>query len=213
MGSWRCGHKWGLGTFYYPDGTTYTGQWKRDLRHGHGVYTYQNADTYEGAWHKDRRHGIGVYNFKATGARFQGTWKQGVRQGPAEIAFDRHRFHGMWQVDRPIGPAVYTFACATMTTGFMTDMMEGMAATAVIGQPLWRAQRVIEYDFAKLPPEPMPLPVSDSEEDDCDVTPAPSEVTAMDFPAREEEEEEEGEVDVLGEEELEGDHGIEELVK
>lgn len=119
LGMWRCSLKSGLGTFYYPDGSTYTGEWKKDLRHGYGTYIYQNCDKYEGSWHKGHRHGVGLYTFKDTSCVFNGTWNKGVRIGPAEIIFPKHRFHGTWYDQDPMGPAVYTFACKTMATGYI----------------------------------------------------------------------------------------------
>lgn len=193
LGEWRCGQKVGLGKFYYPDGSWYKGQWKRDVRHGNGVYTYQNGDTYDGAWYKGERHGVGTYTFAEADCKFMGTWKYGKRMGPAEVVFDQHRFHCTWCGEHPVGPAAYSFACKTMALGFVTkphDSNNGEVAEPE-AEPIaaqWHIQNIMNYEFSKLPPEPMPLPISDSEDDECMLSPERSDT--IEFPAMEEEEEE-----------------------
>lgn len=119
VGAYRCGLRRGTGTMRYPDGSTYSGEWRKDLRHGHGTYTYPNGDTYEGSWFKNQRHGIGRYTYAEAGCVFHGTWKEGVREGAAEVIFRRHRFHGTWYGEDPMGPAAYTFACKNMALGYV----------------------------------------------------------------------------------------------
>lgn len=193
MGEWRCGLKVGVGKFYYPDGTSYSGQWKKDFRHGNGIYTYQNGDTYEGAWYKGQRHGVGTYKFAEADCTFVGTWKHGKRMGPAEVVFDQHRFHCTWYGEQPQGPAAYSFACKTMALGYMTNAPDSSKEN--VEEPktdpiaaLWHIQNIMTYDYSKLPPEPMPLAVSDSEDDDCMLSPERSDM--LEFPVFGEEEEE-----------------------
>lgn len=194
MGEWRCGLKVGIGKFYYPDGSTYSGQWKRDARHGNGVYTYQNGDTYDGAWYNGQRHGVGRYTFAEADCKFIGTWKHGKRMGPAEVVFDQHRFHCTWYGEQPIGPAAYSFACKTMALGFMSNTF--VSNNEKFEEPeakptaaaLWYIQNIMAFDYSKLPPEPMPLPISDSEDDECMLSPERSDL--IEFPGMNEEEEE-----------------------
>lgn len=118
---------------YYPDGSVYEGEWKRDLQHGHGRYAYPNGDLYEGGWQRGQRHGIGTYQFAEAKVVFRGTWKCGIRDGPAEVIFRRHRFHGTWQGEDPIGPAAYSYACKSMALGYVR-MVATNAADGVIGE-------------------------------------------------------------------------------
>lgn len=49
-GSYVDGHRSGLGTMKYSDGSKYRGQWSQGLRHGKGAQTYANGDMYSGEW-------------------------------------------------------------------------------------------------------------------------------------------------------------------
>lgn len=194
LGNWRCNKKWGIGKFYYPDGSWYNGEWKRDFKHGHGIYTYPNQDVYEGAWYHGQRHGIGKYTFSMGDCAYNGTWKHGIRIGPATCLFEKHQFHGNWKDNGPMGPGAYTFECQTMVMGYSMSVLDEMK---------WYSQSISKYDFSKLPPEPMPQPISDSEEDDCNLSVHASDTEIIDFqtmPDYEEIEEEDGIEDNFDEE-------------
>ena len=201
LGSYKCNLKSGIGKFYYPDCTTYYGEWRKDLKHGHGVYTYPNGDYYEGAWYKGQQHGVGTYTFKEHDCSYYGTWNHGIRKGPGEIITSQYRFHCTWNEINPIGPAVFSFDCDTMLTGYVTMTEE------IGGKLQFFGQTLCKYDFSKLPPEPMPQPVSDSEAEICQETPVASVLDLIDYeqlPAgygeEEEEEEEEGGIEAVGNE-------------
>lgn len=208
LGDYRCQLKHGVGKFYYPDGSTYEGEWKKDLKHGHGIYVYQNGDIYEGAWYKGKPHGVGNYYFKEADVTFHGTWVNGVRMGPVEIIFDKHRYHGVWEDRDPVGTGVYSFQCRWMNTGFIKmerdpdlDVLDDDAAAGARNEPgeprtmlpIWKSQKILNYDYSKLPQEPMPQPIPDSDADECEPTPQPSALELMKFeciPGEEEENEE-----------------------
>lgn len=224
--------KRGFGTMLYPDGSHYSGEWRKDLMHGHGLYTYTNGDTYDGSWFKGQRHGVGTYTYADETMRctLHGTWVKGVRNGPVEIIFDKHRFHGTWLEEDPVGPSAYTFACKTMALGYVRMETDADATAAVEGsgsaddnavvtggmkvlrnmpgkprtcEPAWKVQHIDRYDYSRLPPEPMPLPLGDSEDEECDVTPVLSEDEAIVFMNAGEEEEEGGLEEEGDEEEIE----------
>lgn len=218
MGEYQCGMKRGTGIFYYPDGSTYDGQWKKDLKHGHGLYIYPNGDTYEGSWFKGERHGVGTYTFAEAKCSFNGTWQDGTRLGPVELIFNKHRYYGSWDNQDPVGPGAYTFACKTMALGFIRmkpndgfwspDMeMRNKADEERVAEPIWMVQHLDNYDYSRLPLEPMPLPLADSEDDECPVTPKVSEELMNIYGIKPCEEEEEGEEEMVGEmEDIEEEH-------
>lgn len=205
LGEYRCGLKRGTGKFYYPDGSTYDGQWKKDIKHGQGLYAYPNGDTYDGSWYKGLRHGVGTYTFADAKCAFHGTWKEGVRIGPAELIFRRHRFYGTWDDQDPVGPGAYTFACKTMALGYVRMEPQDGAWSAEqkitnqpeedrVAEPRWMVQRLDNYEYSQLPLEPMPLPLADSEDEECPLTPTISEEDMNVYevrPCEEEEAEEE----------------------
>ncbi|KAG7205041.1 hypothetical protein KM043_005422 [Ampulex compressa] len=186
-GEWRRGLKYGQGTFWYPDGTRYEGDWKRDVKYGFGVYYYANNDIYEGSWKKNLRHGLGSYLYAATGTKFMGTWIKDRMQGPGQLIFPRHRFHGSWELNLvPCGRGCFTFENACMQHGHYvhvtdpdlketqnaeeleiektveeTKEAEDVEAEVVPLKkgiiPLWRARCITPYDPDLLPPEPIPL--------------------------------------------------------
>ncbi|EFN83888.1 Radial spoke head 1-like protein [Harpegnathos saltator] len=116
-GDWRQGHKYGQGIFWYPDGTRYEGEWKRDMKHGFGVYFYTNNDIYEGSWKEDLRHGMGTYLYVDTGAKLTGTWMKDRMEGPGQLVYPRHRFHGFWKSNLPYGRGCFVFENTCMQHG------------------------------------------------------------------------------------------------
>lgn len=218
LGEYRCNLKRGMGMFYYPDGSTYNGQWKKDLKHGQGVYTYPNGDTYDGSWYKGLRHGVGTYTFTNVNCSFRGTWKEGVRKGPVELVFQKHRFYGTWDDQDPIGPAAYTFACKSMALGYVR--MEPIEGAWSVDQqlrnepdekreaePVWKVQLLDNYDYSRLPLEPMPLPLPDSEDEECPVTPCLSDEEELNvYEVKPCDEDEEGMEEM---EEMEEEQGVE----
>lgn len=205
LGEYRCGVKRGTGKFYYPDGSSYDGQWKKDLKHGQGLYVYPNGDIYDGNWYKGLRHGVGTYTFADAKCTFYGTWKEGVRMGPVELVFQKHRFYGTWDDQDPVGPGAYTFACKTMALGYVRmqpndgewsvdQTLKNQFGEDRIAEPVWMVQHLDNYDYSRLPLEPMPLPLDDSEDEECPATPKASEEQLNIYavrPCEEEEAEEE----------------------
>lgn len=138
-GAYRCGLRRGFGTMHFPDGSCYSGEWRRDLMHGHGLYTYANGDTYDGSWFRGQRHGVGTYTYaaaEATNCVFHGTWLAGVRNGPVEIVFDKHRFHGWWTEEDAVGPAAYSFQCRTMALGYVRMEAAGDEKLKAVAVPM-----------------------------------------------------------------------------
>ncbi|XP_051174412.1 radial spoke head 1 homolog [Leptopilina boulardi] len=116
-GEWHEGKKHGQGFFWYPDGTRYEGNWKHDMKHGFGAYYYMNGDIYEGSWKKNYRHGLGTYYYAEHDVKFMGTWICDRMQGPGQLCFHRHRYHGSWELNLPIGRGCYTFENGSMLHG------------------------------------------------------------------------------------------------
>jgi len=76
-GEYKDGQRNGVGTFVYPDKSSYIGQWKCDERHGHGVYTYSSGDKYVGQWVNDEKNGEGTYIYCHDATQLSGHWKKG----------------------------------------------------------------------------------------------------------------------------------------
>jgi hypothetical protein len=67
IGSFRLGHKCGLGTYRFADNVhgyqTYQGHWKHDTFDGQGKMTFTNKTTFEGLWENgDMICGVFTYN-------------------------------------------------------------------------------------------------------------------------------------------------------
>ncbi|XP_058804014.1 radial spoke head 1 homolog [Phymastichus coffea] len=117
-GEWRRNSKHGCGSFIYPDGTRYEGEWKRDMRHGIGAYYYRNGDVYKGSWKRGYRHGLGTYTYAATGSKFYGNWIVDRMHGAGQLIHSKHRFHGFWDTNLPVGRGCYIFEDGSMQHGY-----------------------------------------------------------------------------------------------
>ncbi|MCJ1387759.1 hypothetical protein MMC18_000602 [Xylographa bjoerkii] len=55
----------GIGTMYYTNGDTYSGEWADDVPNGEGKMVYaQTGNTYTGGWLNGKRHGKGIMYFE-----------------------------------------------------------------------------------------------------------------------------------------------------
>jgi len=91
-GEFVDGVKQGFGSYYFPNGDTYTGDFREGLRHGKGVYTLaNNVGAYDGDWRDDKRHGRGVFTWfndddevidgKLFQSTYNGDWENNQRHG------------------------------------------------------------------------------------------------------------------------------------
>ncbi|XP_049790165.1 radial spoke head 1 homolog [Schistocerca nitens] len=186
-GDWRQGLKYGQGVFHYPDGSRYEGDWRYDARHGYGTYYYPNGDEYEGTWYRGLRHGLGTYVFVESGTRFMGTWVKGRMLGPGQLLFPRHRFHGSFKSNTPLGSGAYWFesGCVQLGNYLMArdpelefgeeepvrppPTGEGAEEEEEEWPPrgevaLWRAHSLRPFRPDIMPPEPVSLKITDSRE-------------------------------------------------
>jgi len=53
-GRFLNGWRHGTGTFFYANGSQYTGQWDSNQKHGEGVYVFPDGRIYAGLFYKDR---------------------------------------------------------------------------------------------------------------------------------------------------------------
>jgi hypothetical protein len=110
-GQWKKGVREGMGTYTAKTGylIKYEGEWKNDRRNGKGKAAYSDGSTYDGQFRKDvvrvclacvsrvRRvtyqpfasqlHGAGVWVNGLSGEKFEGKWRDGLREGQANIYF------------------------------------------------------------------------------------------------------------------------------
>ena len=70
----------GKGTYYYANGSTYTGQWVAGTKQGAGVFTWKDGRSYSGEWSQNNFHGKGIMRWE-NGAVFVGSWNDGVIAG------------------------------------------------------------------------------------------------------------------------------------
>lgn len=96
----------GRGTWYAPDGATYTGHFKEGLRHGREGVEYEEDGVlvYKGAWDRDRRHGWGEsYDGEH---RYHGAFKDGAYHGMGKQYRKKTGvlvYEGEWEEGRKVG--------------------------------------------------------------------------------------------------------------
>jgi hypothetical protein len=79
----------GIGTFIWPDGSSYSGEWRNGQQFGRGVFVGASGQRYEGSWAYGLPDGQGIY-----------TWPDGRRYVGA---FQRDKFHGQGKQTWPSG--------------------------------------------------------------------------------------------------------------
>ncbi|KAL6053417.1 RhoGEF domain containing protein [Balamuthia mandrillaris] len=90
-GGWKRGKRHGMGRLTVADATRrvkqYEGEWYKGKKQGQGVIYFNNGNKHEGIFKKDLFNGAGIsYNF-VNGAKLEGKWNAGVRQGQAKLTF------------------------------------------------------------------------------------------------------------------------------
>lgn len=108
-GSWLGGKRHGKGKLKYSDGSVYTGEWYNDYRHGYGIYSNQNY-TYDGQWKLDIKHGQGLIIY-ANGEQYDGNWENNFPSGKGEYVFkDSSRHVGEFQSGVRHGKGILYYA-------------------------------------------------------------------------------------------------------
>lgn len=118
-------------TVTYLDGPLERGEWIH--RAGLARVVYSNGDVYEGLFNEAKnRHGEGVYTWKMEEgeARFEGTYKNGVRQGYGVVTLPNgEEYKGLWSNDKRSGQGTYTYANGDLYSGsWRADRKHGNGA-------------------------------------------------------------------------------------
>ena len=70
---------------------------------------YHDGSVYLGKWEKDQKHGKGKYTLKGDTAEYDGEWKDGKKDGNAEVRYhDGSKYKGQFENDFKSGHGVYT---------------------------------------------------------------------------------------------------------
>lgn len=196
-GCWRKDLKHGEGTYTYANGDKYSGNWYKGKRHGLGEYYFAEADCcFRGTWVNGVRVGPAEVHYK--NHTLHGIWDDKHPQGPAVFSFScKYMYKGYYKLLRERSPIGGTgpeeggeFGEGEEEMGkdeFKLDLenegegefdLDQRTSTTSVQRaiPRWYCQELLQYDFSKLPQQPIPLPISDSEEDVCDLSSKPSAV-------------------------------------
>jgi len=80
LGYWQHGIARGRGLRRYANGAFYLGDVDKNLPHGEGLMKHgDGVSWFWGGWRWGRRHGAGIELNGVSGARFEGVWRDGVK--------------------------------------------------------------------------------------------------------------------------------------
>ena len=96
----------------------YNGYWENGRRHGEGVFTYPNGDVYSGWWKFGEKEGTGTYQFKATGMKIYGQWKQSKVTTGKWIYPNGTFYEGSFANNKPSGKGKWVFKNGNELDGF-----------------------------------------------------------------------------------------------
>jgi len=132
-GFWKDDKRHGQGVDVRCNGERYEGNWVEDMKQGKGKLFFTNGDIYDGEWHCGKMHGKGTlyvflegtiegvwksnYDGKSlvegtflyeNGDKFEGTWKDGLRDGPGTLTYpDGAKLVGTWENDTICGEGTF----------------------------------------------------------------------------------------------------------
>lgn len=89
-GSMYIGEQWkgmkhGEGKIIYSQGSSYQGNFFQDMYEGKGKLITENDTIYEGFFSKGKRNGHGIQYNKSGTYKYDGEWKEGVKNGYGNI--------------------------------------------------------------------------------------------------------------------------------
>jgi hypothetical protein len=140
----------GTGTEDYPDGSQYVGEFKGGLFHGHGAITYAivspsaeiKGSKYVGEFKDGLFHGYGTLVL-TDGTQYEGSWKEGKRDGNGVISDELFKCSGYFQDDALQGQGTYAFLdgsdsdVVTITTVFDGSITEVVTIPSTGGSIVW----------------------------------------------------------------------------
>jgi hypothetical protein len=101
---WEDDLKSGTGSLKRKDGSTWTGTWRNDELSTNEQILMSNGDLYEGELIDKVPNGQGTMTYAATGAKYQGEWLKGKRQGSGTLEYPSGMcYRGQWRYDRQEG--------------------------------------------------------------------------------------------------------------
>lgn len=151
LGLMRCsdGRNAGVrgGTFYYSDGSTYSGDSVDLMRHGQGVMTFSDGSRYEGNFEYDLYSGYGRYT-GADGSSYDGYYEDGLYSGEGTLRFsDGSVYKGTFSEGEKSGQGSMTYGNGDTFVGTFENDMRAQ------GIYTWKSGESLEGKFSNnLPP-------------------------------------------------------------
>ncbi|CAF0708033.1 unnamed protein product [Brachionus calyciflorus] len=118
IGEFKLNYRHGFGIQVWNDGSTYEGYFYEDRRSGQGTHKWKNGDTYTGNWLLDYRHGFGKYSWK-DGNVFEGMFFMNNREGFGTLMYSSGDLYlGLYKKDSRYGPGILKYPNNTQDVGF-----------------------------------------------------------------------------------------------
>ncbi len=120
-GEWRNSQPFGQGVFIGASGQRYEGSWAYGLPDGKGTYTWPDGRQYMGSFQRDRFHGRGVQIWPS-GERYEGTYERGEITGLGIYSWPNgDRYEGQFIMGLRSGQGTFTWADGGSYTGRWKD--------------------------------------------------------------------------------------------
>ena len=116
----------GLGSYFWTDGSKYTGQWKDNMPQGQGKLETADKNVYEGDWLAGLAHGRGTLT-TPLGSMYIGQWKNDLQHGNGvETWIDGAIYEGQFEEGQKNGKGKQVFVDKSVYIGgFLNNKMEG----------------------------------------------------------------------------------------
>jgi len=114
----------GEGVYMFHDGSSFRGTFCRNRIEGKGTLEWPDGNKYEGDVKNGKPHGDGIFYFSNSNASYEGSFKNGLRDGNGKLFYDlekKTRYEGSWCKGERNGFGLMVYATGNTYKGMWKD--------------------------------------------------------------------------------------------